>query len=195
MRNRVFIFALCLASNSWAGVYKCIDAEGHTDYRATPCTEADKAAQMNTKTGGSVDLNAEEKRLAEEAEKKKQQELQDQAQQQAKLEAIALRKKQAEAQFELTQTMIKQNPVQFSAYAIPRYDPEKLSPLVKLHEQRLPDIEKFRRLAAKKALATGKCQRVEADELNAKSTPEHLVVLVDCSSGANFYFNEAELKE
>jgi hypothetical protein len=195
MRNRIFIFALCLAGNSWAGVYKCTDAEGRTDYRATPCTQEGKAAQMNTKTGGSVDLNAEEKRRAQEAEQKKQQEMQDLAQQQAQIEEIAQRKKHAEAQYELTREMIKQSQMQFSAYAIPRYDPEKLSPLVKIYEERLPEVEKFRRLAAKKALATGKCQRVEADELNVKSTKESLVVLVNCSSGASFYFNETELKE
>lgn len=195
MRNRVLIFALCLAGNSWAGVYKCTDAEGHTDYQASPCSEQGKAEKMNPKTGGSVDLDAEEKKRALEIEKKKQQELQDLAQQQAKIEEIAQRKKLAEEQDGLTRAMIRENPVQFSAYAIPKYDPEKLSPLVKAYEERLPDVEKFRRLAAKKALASGKCQRVEADELNAKSSKDNLVILVNCSSGASFYFNEAELKE
>lgn len=195
MRNRLFIFALCLASNSWAGVYKCTDAEGRTDYRSSPCTEADKAVKMNTKTGGSVDLNAEEQKRAEEIEQKKQQEMQDQAQQQAKLDEISRRQQMAIAQFELTQAMIKQSPNQFSAYAIPKYEFDKLPQLVKSYEERLPDIEKFRRLAAKKALATGKCQRVEADELNVKSTRDALVILVNCSSGAAYYYNEAELKE
>ena len=37
------------------------------------------------------------------------------------------------------------------------------------YESRLPEIERFRRQAAQKALETGKCQRVEADELNSKS--------------------------
>lgn len=194
MRTRTFIFAMCLASQSWAGVYKCTDAQGRTDYRSSPCVEADKAMKMNTLTGGSVDLNAEERRKADEAALKQQQELQDQVQQQAKLNQIVQRKRQAQEQFELTQTLIKKNPLQFSAYAIPKYDYEKLPDVVKAFEERLPDIEKFRRLAAQKALATGKCQRVEADELNARSNKDGLVVLINCSSGATYYYQETELK-
>lgn len=194
MKNLVFVFALCLSFDSWAGVYKCTDASGHTDYQSSPCSEEHKAVQMNTKTGGSVDVSAQEQQQALSAEQQKQQELQKQAEEQAKLEEIAQRKKLAQAESELTQTLIKQNPQQFSAYAIPTYDPDKLPALVKQFESRLPDIEKFRRFAAQKALATGKCQRVEADELNLKSKQDLLVFLVNCSSGGSFYFNETELK-
>jgi hypothetical protein len=195
MKNRILMIALFLSFDSWAGVYKCTDATGQTHYQSSPCTEEHKAIQMNTKTGSSVDLNAQEKQQAQEAEQKKQEESQQQAEQQAKQEEIAQRKKLAQAESELTQKLIKQNPTQFSAYAIPAYDPEKLPALVKSFETRLPEIEKYRRLAAQKALATGKCQRVEADELNIKSTNESLVFLINCSSGTNFYFNETELKE
>lgn len=195
MKRSTFIFALCLAGNSWAGVYKCTDKDGRTDYRSSPCTEADKAMQMNTMTGGSIDLNAEETKRAQEAEQKKQQALQQQAEQQAKAEEIARRKQLAQAQYELTRAVIQKSPNQFSAYAIPRYDPEKLPALVKTFEERLPDIEKLRRLAAQKALAGGQCQRVEADELNIKSTKDNLVVLINCSSGAALYYNESDLKE
>jgi len=59
---------------------------------------------------------------------------------------------------------------------------------------RLPDIERFRRLAAEKALATNQCGRVEAAELNSKSTDDALVFLVDCSSAKKYYFSEQELK-
>lgn len=194
MKNLVFVFALCLSFDSWAGVYKCTDASGHTDYQSSPCSEEHKAVQMNTKTGGSVDVSAQEQQQALSAEQQKQQELQKQAEEQAKLEEIAQRKRLAQAESELTQTLIKQNPQQFSAYAIPTYDPDKLPALVKQFESRLPDIEKFRRFAAQKALATGKCQRVEADELNLKSKQDLLVFLVNCSSGGSFYFNETELK-
>lgn len=194
MKNLVFVFALCLSFDSWAGVYKCTDASGHTDYQSSPCSEEHKAIQMNTKTGGSVDVSAQEQQQALSAEQQKQQELQKQAEEQAKLEEIAQRKRLAQAESELTQTLIKQNPQQFSAYAIPTYDPDKLPALLKQFESRLPDIEKFRRFAAQKALATGKCQRVEADELNLKSKQDLLVFLVNCSSGGSFYFNETELK-
>lgn len=195
MKNLFFVFALCLSVDSWAGVYKCTDASGHTDYRSSPCMDDDKAVQMNTKTGGSVDLNAVENQKAAEAEFKKQQGLQQQAEQQAKLDAIARIKQEAKAQSELTQNLIKQNPLQFSAFAIPPYDPEKLPAQVKPFESRLPDVEKFRRLAAQKALASGECQRVEADELTTKSQPDQLTFLINCSSGKTFLLNESELSQ
>lgn len=195
MKNLFFVFALCLSVDSWAGVYKCTDASGHTDYQASPCTDDHKAVQMNTKTGSSVDLNAVESQKAAEAESKKQHSLQEQAEQQAKLDAIAKVKQEAKAQSELTQNLIKQNPMQFSAFAIPPYDSEKLPAQVKPFETRLPDVEKFRRLAAQKALASGECQRVEADELTAKSKPDQLTFLINCSSGKTFLLNESELSQ
>jgi len=194
MKNLVFVFTLCLSLESWAGVYKCTDASGHTNYQSSPCTDEHKSIQMNPKTGGSVDLTAREQQQALSVEQRKQQELQQQAAANAKLEELARRKQLAQVESELTQAMIKQNPMQFSAFAIPAYDPEKLPELVKPFESRLPEIEQFRRLAAQKALATGQCQRVEADELNFKSKQDLLVVMVNCSSGASFHFNETELK-
>lgn len=193
MRKLFCLLALCLAADSWAGVYKCTDASGHTNYQSSPCNEEHKAEQVNTITGGKVDLTASERLQAEEAERKKQQSLQEQAEQQARLDAIVKRKQDARAQAELTQALIKQNPLQFSAFAIPPYDPEKLPAQVKPFEIRLPDVEKFRRLAAQKALSSGECQRVEADELTAKSKPELLVFLINCSSGKTFTYTETEL--
>ncbi|OAI02745.1 DUF4124 domain-containing protein [Methylomonas methanica] len=193
MKNLFFVFALCLSVDSWAGVFKCTDASGHTNYQSSPCTVEHKAVQMNTKTGSSVDLNALERQQAAEAELKKQQSAQEQTEQQAKLDAIAKNKQDARVQSEMTQTLIKQNPMQFSAFAIPPYDPEKLPAQVKPFETRLPDVEKFRRLAAQKALASGECQRIETDELTAKSKLDQLNFLINCSSGKTFFFNEADL--
>ncbi|QSB01660.1 DUF4124 domain-containing protein [Methylomonas sp. EFPC1] len=193
MKNLFFVFALCLSADSWAGVFKCTDATGHTNYQSSPCTVEHKAVQMNTKTGSSVDLNALERQQAAEAELKKQQSAQEQAEQQAKLDAIAKNKQDARVQSEMTQTLIKQNPMQFSAFAIPPYDPEKLPAQVKPFETRLPEVEKFRRLAAQKALASGECQRIETDELTGKSKPDQLNFLINCSSGKTFLFNEADL--
>jgi hypothetical protein len=193
MKNLFFVFALCLSVDSWAGVFKCTDASGHTNYQSSPCTVEHKAVQMNTKTGSSVDLNALERQQAAEAELKKQQSAQEQTEQQAKLDAIAKNKQDARVQSEMTQTLIKQNPMQFSAFAIPPYDPEKLPAQVKPFEARLPDVEKFRRLAAQKALASGECQRIETDELTAKSKLDQLNFLINCSSGKTFFFNEADL--
>ncbi|MCQ8103452.1 DUF4124 domain-containing protein [Methylomonas sp. SURF-2] len=195
MKNLLLLFTLFLPFDGWAGVYKCTDADGRTDYQSSPCTENHKAVQINTRTGSKVDLNELENRQAQTNEQQKQLEMQKQAEEQARLDAIAARKQAAKAESELTLALIKSNPMQFSAFAIPPYDPDNLPAGVRPFEARLPDIEKFRRLAAQKALATGQCQRVEADELNAKSTHEQLVFLVNCSSGAAYYFNEAELKE
>ena len=195
LKQPIILIALCLPFNCWAGVYKCTDGDGRTHYQSSPCTEEDKAVQINTKTGTQVDLEALENAQAESAKQKTQLQAQLQAEEQARLDAIAQRKQMVREQHQLTQTLIKQNPTQFSAYAIPPYDPENLPNLIKAFEDRLPDIEKFRRLAAQKALATGRCQRVEADELNAKSSKEQLMFLINCGSGASYYFNESELAE
>lgn len=194
MKKLLLLIAL-LPFESWAGVYKCTDTSGHTFYQSSPCHDENKSVQINPKTGSSSDLTAQQQQQAISAEQLKQEKLQQQAEEQAKLNALAERRKQAQAESELTQAMIKQNPLQFSAYAIPAYNPDKLSTLVKPYESRLPEIERFRRLAAQKALATGQCQRVEDDELNSRSQLNLLVFLVNCSSGANLYFNENELTQ
>lgn len=193
MKNLLFFFSLCLSFDSWA-VYKCTDTTGRTNYQASPCAEQNKAMEINPKTGGAVDLNAQAEQQAILSDQKKQQALQKQAEEQAKLDTLNEFKKQVQAEHELTQNLIKQNPQQFSAFAIPIYDPSKLPALVQPFASRLVEIEKFRRLAAQKALDGGQCQRVEADELNVKSKPDLLVILINCSSGASFHFNENELK-
>ena len=195
IKIRIVLMVLCFSSNGWAGVYKCIDATGNSHYQSSPCDEGAQALEIDTKTGGQVDLDALESQRALVAKQKEQQEAQRNAEEKARLDVIVLRKKLAQEQDELTQAMIKQNPTRFSAFAIPPYDPHKLPKLVKPFEERLPDIEKFRRLAAQKALATGDCQRVESDELNAKSLKEQLVFMVNCSSGRTYYYNESELAE
>jgi len=195
MKNLFFVFALCLSCDGWAGVYKCTDASGHTNYQSSPCTEQHKAVQMNPKTGSSVDITAQEKKQAEEAELKKMQSEQERAEQQAKLDLIAQTKQAARSESEQTQNLIRQNPLQFSAFAVPPYDPDKLPAQIKPFETRLPDVEKFRRLAAQKALAGGECQRVEADELSGKSKLDQLVFSINCSSGKAYTFSESELSQ
>jgi hypothetical protein len=184
---------LFLSAGSWAEVFKCADSTGHIHYQSQPCKEEHKALQLNPKTGSSLDLNEQERQKAINAEQRKQQELQRLAEENAKMEVASQIKEQARAESKLTQTMVKQNPLQFSAYAIPAYDPDKLPDYVKPFGDKLPDIEKYRRLAAQKALATGKCQRVESDELTNRSKPDALIFLINCSSGANLYFNQTEL--
>ena len=189
------IFLACLSSTVLAEVYRCTDASGHHFYQSTTCPEEVQVIQMNPRTGNSLDLTAQEMQTAEQLEQKKQQLAQEKAQQDAALAAIVLRNQQARAEYALTQDMIKKNTSQFSAYAIPIYDPEALPNYVKPYESRLVEIERFRRRAAQKVLNAGQCQRVESDELSFKSAPESLVFAINCSSGATFFLNETELGE
>lgn len=182
---------LFFSSSILAGVYKCSDELGNTSYQANPCAEENTAVEINVKTGGATDLSIEQRKKEIDAELIKQQE----AKNQKLIELDAKRKKDAAEQSALNQQLIKDNPIQYSPFAIPPYRFDRMSAVVRSYGTRLPEIEKFRRLAAKKALATGECVRVEADELSVKSSPEQLVFSVDCSSAKTFYFNEKELLE
>jgi hypothetical protein len=177
-----------------AGVYKCTDEAGKIVYKANPCVAGQRNVEIDLKTGVTRNLDQE----------KKEQQLKDE-QEQAKLAALEEEeKKQADKQARLKQEakdestknqfLIKNNPLKYSAFAIPPYDPEQLPSLVKNFAARLPEIERFRRFAAEKALQTGQCGRVESVELHSKSTQDALVLLVDCSTGKNHYLTEQELK-
>ncbi len=189
-------FAIILSTifftvNSFAGVFKCTDASGKTAYQSDPCTRANKAIEMDIKTGKQTDVADREKEKLLEADLIKQQEV-------IEKQLVEMKKKRikdAADQSAQNQQLIKNNPVQYSAFAIPPYLSGKLSDLVKQYEDRLPEIEKFRRLAAIKALATGECKRVESDVLSEQSTSDLLVFAVDCSSARRFHFNETVLVE
>jgi len=187
----IIVSAVLYSGHCFAGVFKCTDEWGKTSYQSEPCTKEKKAIEMDIKTGKQTDLADKEKKKALETDLKKQQE----AIGQQLAEMKEQRKVDAAEQSALNQQLIKNNPIQYSAYAIPPYLTEKLSALVKQFEGRLPEIEKFRRLAALNALATGECERVEAGNLSERSKSDLLVFAVDCSSGKRFYFNETELSE
>lgn len=189
MNKRLLILALLVCNNAQAGVYKCTDPHGATVYQSSPCAEENRAIKINTETGGEVDLNVqqEQEKLDEQARLAKQQA---ELERLAKIEHI---KQQAKDEQDKTKALIQQSSHLFSAFAIPAYDYDNLPDRVKPFAERLAEIEKLRRLAAQKALAAGTCQRVEGDELNARSRKDKLVFLVSCSSGANFYFTETEL--
>lgn len=180
-----------LSHSAVAGVYKCIDANGKTSYQAKPCANGQSGVEINFKTGAAIDKRAER---AKEALKLKKQQLQ------KRLKHDEARKRQqliraAKAEAEKNQTLVKKQSDHFSAYAIPPYDPENPSDLVKQFENRLPEIERMRRMAALKVLSGNHCQRVEASELNIRSTQEQLIFLVNCSRGQGIYVNEDELKK
>jgi hypothetical protein len=179
---------------SFVAVYKCIDAKGNIDYQASLCPEGIGNIAINIKTGRVVNLDEEKKKLQlteqqqssiQESEKKSKQELEEQKERQ---------KSAAIAESAKNQEFIKLHPDTFSPYALPPYEPENLTDLVKIHKGRLVEIEQFRRLAAEKALRSGDCSRVEASELDMKSTRTLLGFLVNCSSGKAFYITEQDLK-
>lgn len=186
-----FVSSYVFAANN---VYKCIDASGKKDYQSSPCAAGLTNSTLNITTGGSTNLDEEKK---QQELKQKEEESKLNAQQltkQQQLEKQASINKEAIAESENNQSLIKSDPKKFSAFAIPPYAPDKLSELVKNYQDRLADIERFRRASAQKALASNECERVEASELDAKSTKTMLTFIVNCSSGKTFYFTEQELK-
>jgi MoxR-like ATPase len=193
MRFTLLILGSLFSVYASAGVYKCTDANGDTEYRSNPCAPGRNNIEINVKTGSSTDLDEQENQQT--LEQKKQQA----ALEQQKLEQQQLLKKQADINREAidesakNQSLIKNKPDEFSAYAFPSYTPEKLPDLVRNYQGRLAEIERLRRQAAEKALASGQCIRVESAELNSKSNKDALVFLIDCSSAKKFYFTEQEL--
>jgi Domain of unknown function (DUF4124) len=193
MRFTLIFLGLLVSMSLSAGVYKCTDASGKKIYRSAPCVEGQKKVELNVKTGSSTDLNEQESKEAltlQEQETKAAQKKQDEEQAQQKL--IQLKQNSLDESAK-NQFLIKSNPHKFSAFAIPPYKYDDLTPLVKTYQNRLPDIERMRRQAAEKSLATGQCGRVESVELSDKSTTDGLVVLVDCSTAKKFYLSEQEL--
>jgi hypothetical protein len=189
MRITLLILGCFFSICTYAGIYKCTDINGKTNYQSKPCDSEQKTEQINIKTGDTIDSPDPgiqnqaivQKELAEKSEQEQLLKKQNQLKQDAHNES-------AKNQF-----VIKNNPDKYSAFSIPPYDPEQLPELVKNYQNKLPDIERLRRLAAEKALLTGQCNRVEASELHANSAKNSLVFLVNCSSGKSLYFTEQEL--
>lgn len=195
MRFILLILACLFSVHATAGFYKCTDAKGNKVYRSSPCAAGYNNAELDIRTGSSTNLDEEQNQKVltqkEQEAKLEQQKLEQQQLQQKQAQLIENAKNESAA----NQLLIKNNPQKFSAYAIPPYVPEKLTALVKTYAARLPDIERLRRQAATKALESGQCIRVEASELNEKSSQDGLVFLVDCSSAKKFYFTEQELTQ
>jgi hypothetical protein len=191
MRIALLILGSLFSTCTFAGIYKCTDVNGKTDYQSKPCDSEQKAIEINVKTGGSTDLQEKEKEKKA-LEQKAQEERLEQEQMSRKQAQL---KRDAMSESAKNQFLIKNNPDKFSAFSIPPYDPDQLPVLVKSFQSRLPDIERLRGKAAEKALASGKCTRVESSELHNESAKKALVFSVDCSSGKNFQFTEQELNK
>jgi hypothetical protein len=194
MKLIVILFGGLFSLTATAGVYKCTDETGKIIYKANACSAGQRNVEIDIKTGIARDLDQEKKeqQLKEEQEQAK---LTVQEQEEKKLAEKQVKLRQeAKDESAKNQFLIKNNPVQYSSFAIPPYHPEQLPSLVQNFAARLPEIERLRRFAAEKALASNQCGRVEAVELNAKSTQDALVFLVDCSTGNKYYLTEQELK-
>jgi hypothetical protein len=184
MKIALLILGSLFSTCSFAQIYKCTDENGKTDYQSKACDKQDNAVQIDIKPRSTIDNS----------DQKKQNELLKKKEQDGKLEKGRLLQKQATlSESAKNQFLVKNNPEKFSAFSILPYDLDHLPELVSVYQNRLPDIERLRRFAAEKALATERCIRVEASELHNKSTRKTLVFLVNCSSGNFFYFTEHEL--
>ena len=195
MRFTLLILGCLFSAYAAAGIYKCTGDNGKTEYRSTPCQTGQGNVEINIKTGAATHLDDKNKQQAL-AQKEQQA-----AQEKQAMEKEFILKKQADANRDVmnesakNQLLIKNNPDKFSAYAIPPYVPGKLSALVNIYQSRLTDIERLRRQAAEKALASNQCIRVESVELHSKSTKDALMFLINCSSGQSFYFREQDLTQ
>lgn len=193
MKFTIMILGIIFSASANAGVYKCTDSSGKTVYQASPCAPGQGNIQINIKTGTTTNLT-EEQNQVELKDKEQQEKLEEEMLEQQKLEQKQAKLKQdAKNESAKNQFLIKNNPQTFAPFAIPPYNPDKLPALVLNYQNRLPDIERLRRVAAEKALASNQCGRVEFVELNIKSTYNALVFLADCSSAKKFYFTEQEL--
>jgi len=197
MRFALIVLGCLLSSYGYANrnVYKCVDATGKKNYQSSPCASGISNTTLNIDTGSATNLDEQQKKqqLAQEKDQAKLEEQKLTKQQQIeKQQAID---KEAIAESKTTQDIIKANPKQYSPFAIPPYQPDNLSDFVKKYQNRLADIERFRRAAAEKALASDQCERVEASELDVKSTETLLSFLINCSSGKAFYYTEQDLNK
>lgn len=197
MRFTLIIFGCFVSSYVFAAnsIYKCVDAAGKKNYQSTPCRPGFSNTTLNIATGSSTNLDEEKKQqeLKQQTEQAKLEEQKMTEQQRAERQANI--NKEAIAESENNQILIRSEPQKYSAFAIPPYIPDKLSDVVKPFQDRLASIERFRRSAAQKALASSQCERVEASELDVKSTKEMLHFLVNCSTGKTFNFNEQDLQK
>jgi len=193
MRFALLFLGSLFAIPAFAGIYKCTDANGKTDYQSKPCEAGHSAVEINIKTGGSVNLDQEAQKQQLQQKEQEQKQSQEQIEQQISQQKLAKLKQDAQDESAKNQFLIKNSPDKYSAFAIPPYVYDQLPTLVKDYQHRLPDIERLRRESAEKALASNECGRVESVELNAKSNKVLLVFLVDCSTGKNFTFTEQQL--
>ena len=196
MRLTLIILGCLVFSYAYAAhnVYKCVDATGKKNYQSSPCSAGVANTTLNIGTGSSTNLDEENQQQEQKKNAEKASLEEQKLTKQQMIEKQDNENKAAMAESAKSQELIKSDSKQFAPFAIPPYSPDKLPEMVKPYQSRLSDVERLRRTAAEKALATGLCDRVEASELDSKSTKTLLAFLVNCSSGKAFYYTEQDLK-
>ena len=193
MRFCILLCGVIYSCFAWAGVYRCADQNGKIAYQKTPCVNLEEAIELNVNTGGHKLLDKEEQaklssQIAELTEKQRI-ELAKQQKQQAKEKLLEESAKEAQK----NQAFIKYNKLRFSPYAIPPYTGKRFSSLADSFEERLPEIEQYRRIAAEKVLKSDQCRRIEASDLDPLSPLKKLRFWVECSNGKRIKFSEQDL--
>ena len=152
MKLTLVLLSILFSSYSQARIYKCTDSDGKKSYQKSPCENINNAAEFNVNTGGSIAVPDKKKQeLVLELQKVKEQARLDEIkrqEQEAKQQRIEATMEENKKNLEI----VKANPKKFSAFAIPSYTLENHPPLFDDFIERLPDIQRYRRLAAKKAL-------------------------------------------
>lgn len=77
-------------------------------------------------------------------------------------------------------------------YANYPYTVEQYPKTVAEFRPRLPEIERHKEAALRKAIDTGQCDFASSVELSTKSTLNNLIYWVDCENGQRFWFDEGE---
>lgn len=145
MRITLLILGSLFSTCAFAGIYKCTDVTGKTNYQSKPCDQAQKTGQINVKIGGPSDPEQGKQVL-------KQKEQDDKLRQERLLRKETQLKQEARHESVKNQFLIKNNPEKFSAFSIPPYVSGQLPDVVKNYQNRLPEIERLRRQAAEKSI-------------------------------------------
>jgi small-conductance mechanosensitive channel len=193
MKMLAFIIVILFSSSIFADVFKCTDSNGKKIYQKNPCADYKSATAFNPATGTNNKIIDNEKQLILEQQNIQRQLAEQQLQQQEMLLKQQLLKQQIINESLKNQEWIKTNPKRYSAFAIPPYAENNHPEFADKFLERLPVVERYRRLAAEQVLVEGNCGRVEAVELNQRSKPDNLVFLIDCSSGESVLLEEKQI--
>jgi len=132
MRITLLISGSFFSSGAFAGIYKCTDVTGKTNYQSKPCNQTKKTEHINVKTVGSSDAQQGKQVL-------EQKEQDDKIQQERLLRKETPLKQEATNERAKNQFLIKNNPKKFSAFSILPYLPGQLADVIRTDFPKLGD--------------------------------------------------------